>query len=328
MQATHSDDCKKQSRPSQGGKKHLSYPTRDAVIRGVLSTGQKEIITKNQSTDIAWADVSWNHIWGCTQISEGCDNCYAKTLAHGRGYGGPNGLRPYLWGKDGDTATGKTWDVERGRAITRPSGWAKLEALNRKAAKNNQVIVCFGNSLTDVFQDHPVAEREMKRYWEKIKQTPWVHYMLLTKRAHNIRKSLPPDWFDYENGYPNVWLGVSIELQKYAFRWEKYLADIPAANKFVSYEPALGPVRLKHLEKLDMVIVGGESGTNRRPFDYSWARNMHNDCKAHGVCFFYKQDAGYRQSSNPYLDGKEFKEVPIPRESKLIKSAGKITKAA
>ena len=123
--------------PSKGKQ----LPSREAVISGIRSIGHKSIISKTQATDIAWADVTWNPIWGCTQISEGCDNCYAKKLAHGRGYGGPSGLRPYLWGKDGETETGPTWDVERGRSITRPSGWAKLDALNRKAEKNNQVIV-------------------------------------------------------------------------------------------------------------------------------------------------------------------------------------------
>ena len=306
--------------PSKGKQ----LPSREAVISGIRSIGHKSIISKTQATDIAWADVTWNPIWGCTQISEGCDNCYAKKLAHGRGYGGPSGLRPYLWGKDGETETGPTWDVERGRSITRPSGWAKLDALNRKAEKNNQVIVCFGNSQTDVFQDHPVAKREMQRYWQKIKETPWIHYMLLTKRANNIRKSLPADWHDYEHGYPNVWLGVSIELQKYAYRWENHLVDVPAVNKFVSYEPALGPLRLKHLHKLDLVIVGGESGANRRPFEYNWARDMHQDCRKYGVCFFYKQDAGFRQSTNPYLDGKEWREMPIPRESYLKKSTANL----
>ena len=226
-----------------------------------------------QATDIAWADVVEPY-WGCTQISEGCDNCYAKKLAHGRGYGGPSGLRPYLWGKDGETETGPTWDVERGRSITRPSGWAKLDALNRKAEKNNQIIVCFGNSQTDVFQDHPVAKREMQRYWQKIKETPWIHYMLLTKRAQNIRKSLPADWHDYEHGYPNVWLGVSSSF-KSMLSMGKPSGQCSSCEQIRILRASPRAFAVKQLDKLDLVIVGGESGANRRPFEYDWARDMH-----------------------------------------------------
>ena len=338
MLKQHYDDRVKRSRPSQEGIDR-KLPTsvgefagnkKTAIGLGCALIGQKSEWLKTK-TGIAWTDATFNPVWGCTKVSEGCRNCYAADVARAAGYGGPGYARhgkPFLWGQTGETAEGKGWKVIQGRRVFGPDYWNQLIKWNTRAEKAGMIVAVFVASMADMFEDHPTTRRELEKFWVYAKQCKHLHFQMLTKRPENIAENLPKDWWDYTNGYENVWLGTTVENQAAAYRFDDILAEIPTASRWASYEPAIGPVELKRMDKLDWIIVGGESGSNRRPFDHQWARDIHAACKEHGVPFFYKQDSAYRSSSNPYLDGKVYKEFPIPRESTLIKPTSKIVKAA
>ena len=338
MFGTDKGHCAKQSRPSQEGIDRnpsmgvgaVAGNKKTAIGLGCSLIGQKSEWLKTE-TDIAWTDATFNPIWGCTKVSEGCRNCYAAEWAHGNGFGGPGYPRhgrPFLWGKTGETVQLNGWSVINGRRVFGQDYWNQLIDWNNRAEKAGMLVAVFVASMGDIFEEHPTVQKEREKFWAYAKQCKHLHFQLLTKRPENIAEYLPKDWWDYTNGYENVWLGTTVENQAVAYRFDDILAEIPTACRFASYEPAIGPLKLERMDKLDWIIVGGESGSNRRPFDHQWARDVHAACKEHGVSFFYKQDSAYRSSSNPYLDGKAYKEFPIPRESTLIKPTSKIVKAA
>ena len=280
----------------------------EALVNGLTNVGTKD--WWKSPTSIAWCDGTFNVVWGCTKVSEGCKNCYALELSKTWGFGS---TRPSLWGAIKSTKADKGYNVEMGRRVFGSDYWNKLLKWNQMARDKNSIVMVFTSSMADNFEKHPTTARELEKLWSYIRKTPNIHYQLLTKRAERIRESLPEDWYEYENGYPNVWLGVSVESNEVAYRFNDYLADIPAAVRFMSYEPAIGPLTDIRWEQLDWLIVGGESGPKRRPFEHDWARYVHQQCKVHGVAFFYKQDTAFRSSSNPYLDGKKYYEFPFPR---------------
>jgi protein gp37 len=144
-----------------------------------------------------------------------------------------------------------------------------------------------------------------------IRRTPWLDWQLLTKRAERIVQHLPTDW---GAGWANVWLGVSIESNDYIGRAE-VLRRIPATVRFISYEPALGPLGHIDLRGIDWLIVGGESGPGFRPMDHQWARDVRALCRASGTRFFFKQSAAHRTEMGTKLDGQIVREYPTPRIS-------------
>jgi protein gp37 len=163
--------------------------------------------------------------------------------------------------------------------------------------------------MCDVFEDHPTIEAELRKLWPLIRQTPWLDWQLLTKRADRIAAHLPDDW---GAGYANIWLGVSIENNDYVDRADA-LRHIPATVRFVSYEPALGPLDKLNLSGLDWIIYGGESGPGFRPHDPQWARDIRAKCRATGAAFFYKQSAAFRTEMGTTLDGRLMRDYPSPR---------------
>ena len=96
------------------------------------------------------------------------------------------------------------------------------------AHEKNSIVMVFTSSMANNFENHPITSRELEKLWSYIRKTPNIHYQILTKRAERIRECLPEDWYDYRNGYPNVWLGVSVESNEVAYRFNDHLADIPA----------------------------------------------------------------------------------------------------
>jgi protein gp37 len=160
-----------------------------------------------------------------------------------------------------------------------------------------------------VFEDHPVASDTRPRLWQLIRQTPWLDWQVLTKRADRIAENLPAGW---GAGWPNVWLGVSIENNDYVWRAD-CLRAIPATVRFISYEPALGPLDRLDLTGIDWLIFGGETGPGFRTADLSWARDMEARCKAAGVAFFFKQQSHLFTERLTLLDGREVKEYPQRR---------------
>jgi protein gp37 len=163
--------------------------------------------------------------------------------------------------------------------------------------------------MCDLFEDHPTIESELQKLWPLIRKTPMLDWQLLTKRADRIAALLPADWGD---GYPNVWLGVSIESNDYVWRADA-LKQIPAAVRFISYEPALGPLDQLDLTGLDWIIYGGESGPSFRPLDPKWPRDMHARCRSAGVPFFFKQSSAIRTEMGTTLDGQVVRNYPTPR---------------
>jgi len=252
--------------------------------------------SKSTKTLIAWTDLTANFWMGCSKISEGCRNCYAATLTKNR------------MGLD-------VWGPSKERPAVK-NVFGKLRAQNRDMAAGDPSVqgagkphLVFVGSLMDWAEDHEGAAVLRPLMWETIRQYPGLHFQLLTKRADRIAQCLPPDWGD---GYENVWLGTSIEDMRVAHRAD-CLRDIPAAVRFISYEPALGSLDAIDLRGIDWVIVGGESGSGYRIMDHAWARSMRDKCHAEGVSFFFKQSSAHRTEMGIELDGEIVREFPEPR---------------
>jgi protein gp37 len=256
-----------------------------------------------ETTGIAWCDHTFNPWRGCTKVSAGCEHCYAETLSK---------RNPEVLG---------SWGPAGSRSIGSESYWRQPEKWNRAAERAGIRRRVFCLSLGDVFEDRPELVAPRSRLFDLISDTPHLDWLLLTKRPENIIRladAAAPTGF----GAPaaNLWMGVSVEDQATADERIPLLLQTPAALRFVSYEPALGPVSFRpwlgtecthedaHVEPdtnavvcrrcedadlLDWLIVGGESGPGARPFDVAWARSAQDQCKAAGVAFFFKQ-AGSR----------------------------------
>ena len=247
----------------------------------------------SQSSKISWTDSTFNVVWGCTEISPGCKNCYARKLANRYGFD--------VWGKNKPRRTFgmKHWNE--------PLSWDK------KAEKEGRRCKVFCGSMFDWAEDHPTTQEEVKKIWPLIKNTPNIDWQLLTKRADRIALTLPEDWS--KELYPNVWLGVSIESNDYIERAD-YLKAIDCTVRFISYEPALGPLNNLGLEDLDWILYGGESGAGFRQDDRNWARDIKGRCDnppEQGLrwpVFFFKQSAALRPGSEEELDGQIIQPMP------------------
>jgi protein gp37 len=243
-----------------------------------------------ESTTITWTHHSWNPWWGCVKVSEGCKHCYAESFSKRTGL--------------------SIWGPESARRFFGDKHWAEPLKWNRAAMKAGERRRVFCASMADVFEDRHDLVEPRRRLFELIRATPNLDWLLLTKRPENFEHLLPLDW---GAGYPNVWLGVSAENQA---RWNQrvtILARTPAVINFVSYEPALEAVNPRATWPLtpDWVICGGESGTQRRPWDDDWARQMRDACRELGIAFFYKQPgARFPATTAPLLDGQTHHEYP------------------
>jgi protein gp37 len=234
-----------------------------------------------ENTKIEWATHTWNPVVGCQKVSPGCDHCYAEAWAKRSGI--------------------VQWGPHAGRRRTAPASWRLPHKWNANHAAffrehgHRQRVFCA--SLADVFDNR--WERQWRSdMWSVIRATPNLDYLLLTKRPQNIARMLPRDWGD---GYPNVWLGITTEdADRFKLRWP-ILARIPGIIRFISYEPAIGPLgRVDIGERLpDWVICGGESGGHARVMQPAWARHVRDQCVAFGIAYLPKQWGTYR--SNPFV---------------------------
>ena len=243
----------------------------------------------SEKTIIAWTDHTHNIAWGCTKISPGCKNCYADTLSSRYGH--------HVWGKDAE------------RRILSDANWLKPMEWNEQAEHEGRRHRVFTSSMCDVFEDHPTIEQERAKLWDIIRETPNLDWQVLTKRHERIAANLPPDW---NGGWDNVWLGVSIETNDYIHRADA-LRQIPAVVRFISYEPALGPVPDLDLAGIDWLICGGESGPGFRPMPDEWPRQAKQMCEDAGTAFFFKQSAASRTEMGIKLDGEIIRNYPTPR---------------
>jgi protein gp37 len=163
--------------------------------------------------------------------------------------------------------------------------------------------------MADVYEEHPQLDSERAKLWELIGKTPWLNWLLLTKRPENVLKMSPwvrGIWPD------NVWIGTSAGLQERAEERIPALLEVPAAVRFVSAEPLLGPVDLSPwLGGLDWVIAGGESGPHHRAMDLDHARALRDQCKTAGVPYFFKQVGGRTHAAGGHLlDGQAYLDMP------------------
>lgn len=205
-----------------------------------------------ETSAIQWTDATWNPWTGCHKISPGCKFCYMYTDKK-------------RYGQDPTVvARSKT-------TFSDPLKWKEPR----------KVFTC---SWSDWFIEE--ADNWRSEAWEIIRGTPQHTYQILTKRPERIRECLPADW---GMGYSNVWLGTSIENQDYGER-VKYMAGLPAAVRFLSIEPLLGPLDLGlGYAYLEWVIVGGESGPSARPMRREWLQRILGDARLANVPVFVKQ---------------------------------------
>lgn len=220
-----------------------------------------------ENSKIAWTDHTQNFWLGCQEVSPACDHCYARGWSKQAG-------RPHLW--EGKRERTKDW--------SKPSKW------NREAELRGDPFKVFTNSLADFF-DNQADEEWRHDAWKVIRATPYLIWLILTKRPQNIAKMLPSDWND---GYPNVWLGTTTENQEEYDRRRMHLLSIKARVHFFSVEPMMSPL-IRDLAnergKNTWYICGGESGTKRRPFDLQWAEDLRRSCAETKTPFFFKQDS-------------------------------------
>lgn len=222
---------------------------------------------------------------GCDRISEGCDNCYALTMAKRL-----KAMGQAKYQNDGDPRTsGPGFGVTvHPDVLAVPLGWRKPRRV-------------FVNSMSDLFHAR-VPEPFIGGQWNTMVLTPWHTYQILTKRPERMRRVLSK-WADagwvwrkddliwcgpVDGPLPNVWLGTSIELDKYTRRASE-LRETPAAVRFLSLEPLLGPLPSLDLTGIDWVIIGGESGSGAREMDLAWVRDLIGRCREAGVAVFVKQ---------------------------------------
>jgi protein gp37 len=247
-------------------------------------------------TGISWTDKTANFLIGCSRVSEGCRHCYAEQMAATK-------FRHFTGGP--------VWGRQNPRYETSEENWKKPLRWARRARQTGERVLVFGNSLYDVFEDHPTVDKVRPRIWELVDQTrDSLTWQFVTKRPERIAACLPATWGPFWGG---VWLGTSVESEEHANRVD-HLRAVGAAVRFLSVEPALGPVaHAISLQGIDWVIWGGESGKGWRPADLQWARDLLAACRAQGTAFFFKQSSGPRSGMGAALDGREFKEFPTPR---------------
>ena len=221
-----------------------------------------------QNTKIEWAHDTFNPWEGCVKISPGCDDCYTAT----RDQRFDNGAHS---GKDAPR-------LHHGDAY-----WRQPLAWNRAAERAGQSRRVFCGSLCDVMEDRRDLDADRERLYQLIEDTPFLDWMLLTKRPQNYRRLLPAHGL--EEPPENVWILTTVENADYLWRIEELLR-VPAAIYGVSFEPLLGPITLGPLaDKIDWAIIGGESGAGARHFNLDWARTLMAECRAARVKAFVKQ---------------------------------------
>jgi protein gp37 len=231
---------------------------------------------------IEWTDATWNPVTGCTKVSPGCAHCYAETFAE-RFRGVPG--HPYEFG----------FDLRlRPERLTIPLLWRTPRRI-------------FVNSMSDLFHE-AVPLDFIEDVFAVMEAASWHQFQVLTKRHERLAELAPRlPW------PPNVWVGVSIENDRWVRRADA-LRTVPAAVRFISAEPLLGPLPSLDLAGIDWLIAGGESGPRHRPPKAEWFRDLRDRCRAEGVAFFFKQWGGrHPKAGGRLLDGRTHDEYPVPK---------------
>ncbi len=245
------------------------------------------------STGIEWTEKTWNPVTGCTQVSAGCDNCYAKTLVDTRQIRNPKSAR---YGHPFNEIM-----LHDGR-LMQPTTWRTPQRV-------------FVNSMSDVWH-RDIPDDYIDRIFDVMEAASHHTYQVLTKRAERMRRYL-------NRRYPNqpcpshIWLGVSVEDERVGARADM-LRNANASVRWISAEPLLGSLESVSLEGIAWVVAGGESGKGARPMDLRWAQELRDRCVVSDVAFFLKQLGGAtdkRGKEAASLDGRrwtQYPEVPGP----------------
>lgn len=248
------------------------------------------------NSKIEWTNHTKNLWWGCFEVHEGCDNCYARVWSN-RYNNGDN----TLWGSSAPRKEVKNWAND-------------LINYNRKAVEAGEMHRVFIGSMMDIFEkpmkvvnhkfelmDYNTSVLRKKLFEEIVPKTPNLMYLFLTKRPSNINKYIPESW--KTNPPKNVMFGTSLVNQATTEKLLPQLLEVKG-QLFLSIEPQLDKIVFdnKQLKGIDWVIVGGESGAKRRPFNTDWARLIMKQCEVNDVPFFFKQ-----------ID----KILPIPKDLKV-----------
>lgn len=261
-----------------------------------------------ENTKIEWADHTFNPWIGCTKISPACDHCYAEA-----------------WAKRYRRAA---WGTGNPRQRTCEHNWRLPLKWNAEAERTGIRPRVFCASLADVF-DNEVPAEWRRDLFALIAATPHIDWLLLTKRISNVRRMVPMGWtweptprLPSAGWPPHVWLGATVVNQAEADRDIPKLLAVPAARRFLSVEPMLGPIQLRAYRsagespssepswtrigpaRLDWIIVGGETGPGSRPMHPDWVRSLRDQCQAACVPFLFKQWGDHvewdgSQSPNP-----------------------------
>jgi protein gp37 len=189
--------------------------------------------------------------------------------------------------------------------LYRTKTWGDPVLAQRAAVKAGKRIKLFTCSLSDFF--HEGADQWRAEAWDVIRKCPDVDFLVLTKRAERMERHLPADWGE---GYKNVWLGVSVGVNKTIWRAD-YLRKVPAIVHFISAEPLLESIASDlDLTNIQWLIAGGESGEVHRRMKREWADELRLKCEAANVTFFFKQSSGYLSGEQPDLLGKLYQIWP------------------
>lgn len=221
-----------------------------------------------RDSKIEWTDHTFNPWWGCAKVSPACDHCYAETWARRVGFD--------IWGPRGE------------RRFLSDAYWRQPLRWNREAEAAGRRERVFCASMADVFEWDSALTPWRRRLWQLIERTPRLDWLLLTKRPHLANRLTP--WGPY---WPrNVWLGATVENQRFAGIRVPQLLDAPAQVRFLSCEPLLSRIDLEPWLQsggIHWVIAGGESGPKARPSDPSWFYGLRDQCGEHATAFHFKQ---------------------------------------
>jgi len=268
-----------------------------------------------QNSSIEWTDHTFNPWWGCSKVSPACDNCYAELWAKRMGH--------------------QVWGSGAARRFFSAAHWNEPLAWNEDArvARKRKRVFCA--SMADVFERRAELNAERDRLWRLIEQTPWLDWLLLTKRPQNIANMVP-----WDEAWPqNVWLGTTVESQMFAEKRLPFLLENAAVVRFLSCEPLLGSLDLSAwfrrpgLNSIDWVIAGGESGPRSRPMHPDWAASLLRQCNEAHVPFHFKQWGHWAPTGNK-SDGLSSRTVTLPHERpvRMIplgkKAAGRLLEGA
>lgn len=218
-----------------------------------------------RDSKIEWTHHTFNPWWGCTKVSAACKHCYAETWAK-------------RLGRD-------IWGAKAPRRFFTDHHWKEPLRWNLEAKQERRHRRVFCASMADVFEKRKELDPWREHLWALIEATPNLDWLLLTKRPHFVSDFAP--WSAWPS---NVWLGTTVETQRWAEKRIEKLTENGAVVRFLSCEPLLGPLDLRPwLSELDWIISGGESGPKARPMNPSWLRDLRDQCLDAQVAFHFKQ---------------------------------------